>query len=183
MSRLQVSALAVVLIALLAYVVVQTRSDAGGKASAESAAPEADSPASSGQSAKPTDAGAPSPEAVEAPPEPLAPGVAALPVNAPKTVTFGVILVSYQGAQGAPDNAPPKPAALERARTLLVEARSDFAATAAKGDPGSTADAGRLPRGVLEPAVEYALFTLEPDSVHAEPLDTPRGYWIVKRLH
>jgi hypothetical protein len=182
MSRLQVTGLAVLLIALLAYVVVQTRSDAGSKPSTESAALEAETPASDGQSARRVDAGAPSPAAVEEPPQQLAPGVPPLPVNAPKTVTFGVILVAYQGAQAAPDNASSKPAALERAKALLGEARTDFSAAAAKGDPGSTADAGRLPRGVLEPAVEYALFTLEPDRVCAEPIDTPRGYWIVKRL-
>jgi len=33
---------------------------------------------------------------------------------------------------------------------------------------------------VLEPAVEYAIFTLPVGSV-SDPLETPRGYWIVKR--
>jgi hypothetical protein len=183
MSRLHVTGLAVLLLALLGYVVARTRSDASTKTSTESAMLEAEASASGGQSAKRVDAGAPSPTTAEEPPRELAPGVPALPVNAPKTVTFGVILVAYQGAQAAPDNASPKPAALERAKTLLAEAKTDFATAAAKGDPGSTSDAGRLPRGVLEPAVEYALFTLEPDRVCAEPIDTPRGYWIVKRLH
>ena len=74
------------------------------------------------------------------------------------------------------------PIELAAAQEMLDEARANFAAAAAQGDSGSTADAGRLPRGVLEPAVEYALFTLQPGGVSAEPIDTPRGYWIVKRL-
>jgi parvulin-like peptidyl-prolyl isomerase len=182
MSRLQVTVLAVSLLAALAYVVIQARSDAGSKPMSASAALEAETPAADGQLARRADAGAPRPELAEASPEPLAPGVPALPVNAPTTVTFGVILVAYQGAQDAPKDAVPKPAALARARALLAEAKSNFAAATAKGDPGSTVDAGRLPRGVLEPSVEYALFTLEPQGVCAEPIDTPRGYWIVKRL-
>jgi hypothetical protein len=37
-------------------------------------------------------------------------------------------------------------------------------------------------RGILEPAVEYLLFTLPKGTVYAEPIDTPRGYWIVRRI-
>jgi hypothetical protein len=181
MSRLQVTGLAVLLLAVLAYVVVQTRSDAGTKPGADSVAlaeTNADGPV-----AKVADAGAPTPAlTTEAPVQELPPGVSLLPEGAPTTVTFGVILVGYHGAEGAPESAQPKAAALDRAKALLAEAGTNFAAAAAKGDPGSTADAGRLPRGVLEPAVEYALFMLQPGSVSAEPIDTPRGYWIVKRL-
>jgi len=39
-----------------------------------------------------------------------------------------------------------------------------------------------IPRGVLEPSVEYAVFTLAPGELAAEPLDTPRGFWVVRRL-
>jgi hypothetical protein len=35
--------------------------------------------------------------------------------------------------------------------------------------------------GILEPAPEYVLFTLGVGAVGG-PVDTPRGYWIVKRL-
>jgi parvulin-like peptidyl-prolyl isomerase len=42
-------------------------------------------------------------------------------------------------------------------------------------------DAGTIPRGVLEPTVEYALFTLKPGDV-SDPIDTPRGFWIVRRI-
>lgn len=177
MSRLQVTGLAVLLFAVIAYVIVQTRSDAGSKPGVDGVA-NVDGP-----TAKAADAGAPTAAlTAEAPVRELPPGVSPLPDGAPKTVTFGVILVGYRGAEGAPESALPKPAALDRAKALLAEAGTNFAAAAAKGDAGSTADAGRLPRGVLEPAVEYALFTLQPGGVSAEPIDTPRGYWIVKRL-
>jgi hypothetical protein len=106
-----------------------------------------------------------------------------LPSTAPKAVSFGVILFMYQGSQMAPTDAPTKAQALERARAVLAEARANFTEAAKKGDRGSTADAGRIPRGVLEPAVEYVLFSLEKGTVHDEPLDTPRGFWVIKRIN
>jgi hypothetical protein len=39
-----------------------------------------------------------------------------------------------------------------------------------------------MPRGMLEPYIEYILFSLPKGAVCSEPIDTPRGYWIVKRL-
>jgi len=104
-----------------------------------------------------------------------------LPATAPKSVAFGVILVAYRGAQLAPDSAPDKAAALEKAKGLVGPAQKDFADTVKKGDRGSQADAGRIPRGILEPAVEYVLFSLPKGAVHPEPVDTPRGFWVVKR--
>ena len=50
-----------------------------------------------------------------------------------------------------------------------------------RGDSGSIEDLGRVPRGVLEPAPEYVLFTMPAGAV-SDPVDTPRGYWIVKRI-
>jgi hypothetical protein len=108
-------------------------------------------------------------------------GLPVLPDDAPKTVSFGVILVAYRGAQGAPKDAPAKEDALAKATRLLAEAQMSFEETVKKGDAGSVADAGRMPRGVLEPAIEYALFTLSKGSVYESPLDTPRGFWIVRR--
>jgi parvulin-like peptidyl-prolyl isomerase len=96
-------------------------------------------------------------------------------------VGFGVVVVAYQGAQAAPLDARSKAEAKRRAEGLLADAKLDFAAAVAKGDRGSTADAGHVPRDVLEPAVEYLLFTLKKGDVYAEPIDTPRGYWIVRR--
>lgn len=106
-----------------------------------------------------------------------------LPASAPSTVSFGVVLFTYAGAQAAPDSARSKEAAKQRAESAIEEAKRDFKAAVAKGDRGSTADAGRIPRGVLEPAVEYVLFTLEKGAVHSEPVDTPRGYWVVRRIN
>jgi hypothetical protein len=104
-----------------------------------------------------------------------------LPDKAPRSVRFGVILVTHQGAQGAPATARPKKDALELATKLAADAKTDFSAAVRRGDSGSMTDAGRMPRGILEPNVEYALFTLPVGEV-SEPLETPRGYWVVKRL-
>jgi len=104
-----------------------------------------------------------------------------LPADAPKSVVFGVILVQYQGAQGAPPNARSRDAALTLAKQLAEEAKQDFKAAAAKGDKGSMENAGRIPRGMLEPAPEYVLFTLPKNGV-SDPVDTPRGFWIARRI-
>jgi hypothetical protein len=111
--------------------------------------------------------------------------VPALPFTAPREVRFGVVLVSYSGAQ--PSAGGGKPVARSRAdakalaEKLLVTAQQDFRSAVQQGDAGSSDDVGRVRRGVLEPAPEYVLFTLGVDAV-AGPVDTPRGYWIVKRL-
>jgi hypothetical protein len=104
-----------------------------------------------------------------------------LPSGSPKTVRFGVILVQYRGAELAPASARPKQEAIVLARTLADAADADFKAQVHRGDPGSMEDAGRIPRGVLEPAVEFALFMLPRGGV-SEPIDTPRGFWIVRRI-
>jgi hypothetical protein len=104
-----------------------------------------------------------------------------LPAGSPKMVRFGVILVQYRGAQAAPTSARSKDDALSLAKNLAEAAKADFRAQVAKGDPGSMEDAGKIPRGVLEPASEYALFTLSPGATSA-PIDTPRGFWIVRRI-
>ena len=105
-----------------------------------------------------------------------------LPASAPNSLSFGVVLFTYAGAQAAPDSARTKEAAKQRAEAVIEEAKRDFKAAVAKGDRGSTADAGRIPRGVLEPSVEYVLFTLAKGAVHSEPVDTPRGFWVVRRI-
>ncbi len=104
-----------------------------------------------------------------------------LPATAPKSVGFGAILFAYKGAQAAPAGAPGKQEAYKRANDLISLARKDFDDAVKHGNPGSTADAGHIPRGVLEPALEYILFTLPKGSVYDKPVDTPRGYWIVRR--
>ena len=80
----------------------------------------------------------------------------ALPADAPKSVIFGVVLVTYRGAQGLPGGprlpatVRTKDAALELAKQLSELAKTDFKAAVGKGDkPGSMDNAGRIPRGVL----------------------------------
>jgi hypothetical protein len=105
-----------------------------------------------------------------------------LPASAPQQVSFGVIVFGYQGAQFAAAGSRSKEQAKQKALAAVEEAKRDFSASVAKGDHGSTANAGRMPRGMLEPAAEYTLFTLGKGEVSAAPVDTPRGYWIVRRI-
>ena len=101
--------------------------------------------------------------------------------GAPKTVTFGVVLVTFAGAQGAPRTARTKADAEKLAASLAELAKKDFPAAVKKGDEGSTEDAGKMYQGILEAGPEFALFTLEPEHV-AGPVETPRGFWIVRRI-
>lgn len=124
-------------------------------------------------------------------PEPLVPSDAgttldgeappALATEAPKSVTFGVIIVTYKGAQAAAPTARSKDEAATLAKQLAEEAKADFKAAVAKGDKGSMENAGRMPRGMLEPAPEFVLFSLAKGAV-SEPVDTPRGFWIMQRI-
>jgi hypothetical protein len=104
-----------------------------------------------------------------------------LPDSAPQQLSFGVIQFAYQGAQFAGSDARPKEAARTKANEVLELAKHDFVAAVAKGDRGSTSDAGRIPRGVLEPPIEYVLFMLNKGTVNPTVIDTPRGFWIVRR--
>jgi hypothetical protein len=106
---------------------------------------------------------------------------ALLPQGSPRMVRFGVILVQYRGAQAAPASSRSKEDALTLARSIAESARTDFKGQVSRGDSGSMEDAGRIPRGVLEPSTEVALFTMPAGGV-SDPVDTPRGYWIVKRI-
>lgn len=106
----------------------------------------------------------------------------AMPTNAAlRAVRLGVVLVQFAGAEGAPSNARAKPDALKHAHELLGQARTDWKAAVKSGDSGSSEDIGRIPRGVLDRATELAVFNLDKDAI-SEPLETPRGYWIVKRV-
>ncbi len=114
-------------------------------------------------------------------PLPAGRAVPDLPPDAPARASFGVVLITYRGAESAPPDARPKDAALKLAQALLPDAKLNFDEAVKKGDTGSTVDAGMIPRGVLEPEVEYALFTLKKGQVYDSPLDTPRGFWILRR--
>jgi len=148
---------------------------------APSAKPAASASASaSGDAGTPDDAGAvPFTEGFET----FADGgkVPDLPNSAPQQLSFGVVQFTYQGAQFAGSDARTKELARQKAEATLELAKHDFAAAVGKGDRGSTADAGRIPRGVLEPPIEYVLFTLDKRTVYPTVIDTPRGYWIVRR--
>jgi hypothetical protein len=108
-----------------------------------------------------------------------------LPLSTPRVVRFGVVLVSYGGAQpSAAGGRPPtrsRADAQALASKLLATAKDDFHAAVQQGDAGSADDVGTVKLGLLEPAPEYVLFTLSVGGVGG-PVDTPRGYWIVKRL-
>ena len=105
----------------------------------------------------------------------------AMPTGAPRTVRLGVVLVQYAGAEGAPSSARAKPDALKHAVELAEKAKGDWKAAVKAGDSGSSEDIGRIPRGVLDRSTELTVFSLEKDGL-SEPLDTPRGYWVVKRI-
>jgi hypothetical protein len=105
-----------------------------------------------------------------------------LPDTAPQSVTFGVVQFAYDSAQFAQKGTRTKEQARQKAKSTVELAQKDFEAAVQKGDRGSRANAGRIPRGILEPAVEYVLFTLPKKTVSAEPIDTPRGFWIVRRI-
>jgi hypothetical protein len=108
-----------------------------------------------------------------------------LPASTPREVRFGVVLVSYAGAQPSVAGGRPSTRSRSDARALaaklLATAEQDFHAAVQQGDSGSSDDVGRVKLGILEPAPEYVLFTLPPGAIGG-PVDTPRGYWIVKRL-
>jgi putative polyhydroxyalkanoate system protein len=104
-----------------------------------------------------------------------------LPPGAPRHVRFGVVLVKYRGAELAGGIDRSRSEALAIARAIAELAKKDFNQAVKHGDPGSEADAGRIGRGILEPALESELFLLPPGGV-AGPLDTPRGYWVMRRI-
>jgi parvulin-like peptidyl-prolyl isomerase len=101
--------------------------------------------------------------------------------DAPKSITFGAVLIRYKGAQGAKPDTRSKADAKALADELLPLAKDTFDEAVKKGDKGSEADAGKMFRGILEPNIEYALFSLEPGHV-SDVIDTPRGFWIAKRI-
>jgi hypothetical protein len=105
-----------------------------------------------------------------------------LPESAPASVTFGVVQFGYDGAQFATKGSRTKEQAKQKAQGVVELAKTDFEAAVQKGDRGSRSNVGRMHRGILEPAVEYLLFTLPKNTVYTEPIDTPRGYWIIRRI-
>ena len=105
----------------------------------------------------------------------------ALPASAPRMLKIGIVLVAWHGAEGATTSARSKADALGRATELAALAKTEFRRAVTQGDPGSSEDIGRIPRGTLDARTEMALFSLSTGDV-SDPIETPRGYWIVKRL-
>jgi hypothetical protein len=103
-----------------------------------------------------------------------------LPADAPKQVVFGVALVAYRGAQGAAASARSRDDALALAERIATRGADDFADAVKSADVGFE-NAGAMPRGVLEATAEQALFGLEVGKV-SKPVDSPRGYYVFKRL-
>ncbi len=104
-----------------------------------------------------------------------------LPAEAPKKVRFGVVLIQYRGAQGAAPTARSKDAALALARELSEVAKTDFKAAIEKGDKG----VDRRPR--LHPArrarARAGVRAVQPPQGGVSgPVDTPRGFWIARRI-
>jgi hypothetical protein len=105
-----------------------------------------------------------------------------LPATAPKQVKIGGILIVYAGAELAPKGSKSKATARELADKTAADAKSDFHAAVVRGEQGFAFDEiGIIYRGSLEPAVEYVIFNLAPGTV-SDVIDTPRGFWIVKRI-
>lgn len=105
-----------------------------------------------------------------------------LPTSAPNKVKLGVVLFKYKGSQGASDSTRSRESAQALAKEAVEIAKKDFEAAVKKGDRGSAANIGWMKQRILERSVEYAVFSLAQGDVSPEPVDTPRGYWVVKRL-
>jgi len=107
--------------------------------------------------------------------------VPALDAAAPRRVKLGVALFRYRGAEGAGSQSRSREDAERLALAALAKGGDDFGQVVALGDPGSAVDVGWVGRGVLERAVEYPIFTAQVGQTLAQPIDTPRGYWVVRR--
>jgi hypothetical protein len=179
MDRWSFWALSILLLATIAVVVASTRAPAPVTAIASSAlVPPIALPS---QGAEPSPARPPD-DGPKVGPLPSSSAPRALPADAPQSVRIGVIQFSYRGAEQAPPGAPSRDVALDRARAALPSAREDFTKAVSLGDAASGADLGSGPRGVLESDLEYVVFSLAPGEVAPEPIDTPRGYWVVRRV-
>ena len=108
--------------------------------------------------------------------------VPALSDDAPKRVKLGVVLFRYQGAQGSSDDTRSRESALSLAQEAAKLAQTDFAAAVKKGDRGSSENIGWIGQRILERSVEHSVFSLETGKVSSAPIDTPRGFWVAKRL-
>ena len=105
-----------------------------------------------------------------------------LPKGAPSRVKIGVVIYRYEGSQSPPDSERSREEAEKLAKAALEGAEKDFEAEVKKGDRGSLSNVGWIKKGILEPAVQYAVFTIDQGKLAKEIIDTPRGFWVVKRI-
>lgn len=108
--------------------------------------------------------------------------VPALKDSAPDRVKLGIIIFRYKGAQGASASSRSKEQAVILAKKAIETAKSNFEEAVKQGDQGSFDNIGWISQNILERSVEYAVFNLEKGALAPEPVDTPRGLWVVKRL-
>lgn len=104
-----------------------------------------------------------------------------LPASAPQKVRIGVALFRYRGAQGASPGDRSREEALALAERATQAAQEGFRRAIAQADPGSNEDIGWVKRGVLERRVEHEVFSLPVAGISPEPIETPRGFWVVRR--
>ncbi|MCH2110244.1 MAG: peptidylprolyl isomerase [Polyangiaceae bacterium] len=102
--------------------------------------------------------------------------------QAPKRIQLGIALFAYSGAQGVGPNFRTQGEALELAEGALKSAEINFDHAVGLGDPGSNKNIGWVRQGVLEPQVERAVFALKKGQILEKPIDSPRGFWVVKRI-
>ncbi len=105
-----------------------------------------------------------------------------LPATAPQKVRIGVALFRYRGAQGAGPGERSREEALALAERATQAAQEGFRRAIAQADPGSNEDIGWVKRGVLERRVEHEVFSLPVAGISPQPIETPRGFWIVRRI-
>lgn len=105
-----------------------------------------------------------------------------LPEGAPTKVKLGIAIFRYQGAQSPPESRRTKKEAEELAKKAIAAAKVEFIEAVKMGDMGSHENIGWIGQGVLEKSVEYAVFTTDKDTLASAPIDTPRGYWVIKRV-
>lgn len=108
--------------------------------------------------------------------------VPALPSQAPQRIKVGIALFRYKGAQGPPSSPRTRAEAEKLALEAQKKGQDEFAAAIKMADRGSAENIGWLKRGVLEPAVEYAAFTTDKGKLAKQPIDTPRGFWVLRRI-
>ncbi len=108
-----------------------------------------------------------------------APASIALPLASAGSLSgsFRIGVVIYSFEQGKRSKAMAK----ALADKSLQVAGTDFAAAVKAGDPDSDADYGTFAPHSFDPDVESAIVAIPPGQVGG-PIETSRGYWVVKRI-